>query len=176
MLEIILYIIGGIALLVLLIGFTSPRMARMNRSIIIDASAEKIFPYLNNLKSFVDHWSPWTEKDPSAAHEYNDIAEGKGAHYSWKGEPKKVEEGSMTIMESETNKHVKTKLQFKGRGDALAGWTLEAQDGKTKVTWDFESDNGMNPIGRIFGRFMDKFLGPDYENGLNKLKEVVEAS
>jgi hypothetical protein len=43
------------------------------------------------------------------------------------------------------------------------------------VTWDFESDNGLNPMSRIFGKMMDKFLGPDYQNGLNKLKTVCEA-
>ena len=174
MIMIFLYIFGGIVVLFLLVGFTSPRYARMNRTIQINASAEQVFPYLNNLKTFVDTWSPWTEKDPNAAHEYNDIAEGQGAFYSWKGEPKKVGEGSMKILESETNKHVKTHLSFKGRGDAQAGWTIAESGDGVKVTWDFESDNGMNPMGRFFGRFMDKFLGPDYEAGLNNLKKVVE--
>ena len=98
-----LYGFGGLVALFLIIGFASPRVARMNRSIQINSTPEKIFPYLNNLKSFVDNWSPWTEKDPNAAHEYNDVAEGVGAFYSWKGEPKKVGEGSMKILESEEN-------------------------------------------------------------------------
>lgn len=168
------YIIGGIIVLFLLFAYTSPRYARMNRSVQIDASADKVFPYLNNLKTFVDEWSPWTEKDPNAAHEYNEIAEGKGAFYSWKGEPKKVGEGSMKIIESEENQYVKTHLFFKGRGDAYASWIVKEAGNGVSVTWDFESDNGMNPMGRIFGRFMDKFLGPDYQNGLDKLKKVIE--
>lgn len=175
MLEIILIVIGAIVLLVLLIGFTSPRIAKMDRSIEINASADKVFPYLNNLRLFVDNWSPWTEKDPDAEHKYNDIAEGEGAFYSWKGAPKKVGEGSMKIVKSEENKHVKTLLSFKGRGDAYAGWHIRETGNGIEVTWDFEADNGMNPIGRIFGRMMDKFLGPDYENGLKKLKEVAES-
>ncbi len=173
-LTIILIVVGALVLLVLFIGFTSPRMATMERSIVINASADKVFPYLNNLKTFVDTWSPWTEKDPNAAHEYNDIPSGEGAFYSWKGEPKKVGEGSMKIVKSIENQHVRTLLHFKGRGDAYAGWHVAESGDGVKVTWDFESDNGMNPIGRIFGRFMDKFLGPDYENGLNKLKKEIE--
>ena len=109
-------------------------------------------------------------------HEYNDVSEGVGAYYSWKGEPKKVGEGSMEIKTSEAMELVKVYLQFKGRGDAMAGWIVRDNgDGTTMVTWDFESDNGMNPISRIFGRMMDKFLGPDYQNGLNKLKSVCES-
>ena len=76
MLMTILYIFGGIILLILLIGFTSPRISKMNRSVVIEASEAEIFPYLNNLKTFVDKWSPWTEKDPNATHNYNDVAEG----------------------------------------------------------------------------------------------------
>ncbi len=174
-LTIILIIVGAIVFLVLLIGFTSPRIAKMERSVNIKASVDTIWPYLNNLKMFVDNWSPWTEKDPNAVHKYNDIAEGVGAHYSWKGEPKKVGEGSMEIKTSEDMNLVKVHLEFKGRGDAMAGWVLRDNgDGTCQVTWDFESDNGMNPMARIFGRMMDKFLGPDYENGLNKLKTVCE--
>ena len=175
MLTTILYIIGGLVLLVLLLGFTSPRVATLEKSIIINATPEKIWPYINNLKMFVDNWSPWTEKDPNAKHEYNDIAEGVGAHYAWKGEPKKVGEGEMEIKTSEPMNLVKAELKFKGRGDALCGWILRDNgDGSCQVTWDFEADNGMNPMGRFFGRFMDKFLGPDYETGLKKLKEVCE--
>ena len=173
-LEIILIVVGAIVLLILFVGYTSPRKAIMERSVMINASAETVFPYLNSLKTFVDNWSPWTEKDPNAVHEYNDIASGEGAGYSWKGEPKKVGEGSMKIIKCIENKHVRTLLHFKGRGDAYAGWHISESGDGVKVTWDFESDNGMNPMARIFGRFMDKFLGPDYENGLNKLKKVVE--
>jgi carbon monoxide dehydrogenase subunit G len=175
MLTIALYIIGGLLLLILLIGFTSPQVAKMERSVTIKATPDKIWPYLNNLKSFVDNWSPWTVKDPNANHNYNDIEAGVGALYTWKGEPKKVGEGSMEIKTSEPMELVKVLLQFKGRGDAMAGWIIRDNgDGTTMVTWDFESDNGMNPISRIFGRMMDKFLGPDYQNGLNKLKAICE--
>lgn len=175
MLTIALYILGGIILLVVLIGFTSPQIAKMERSVLIKSTPDKIWPYLNNLKNFVDNWSPWTEKDPNAEHQYNEIAEGVGAFYSWKGVPKKIGEGTMEIKTSEPMELVKVHLEFKGRGAAMAGWIIRDNgDGTSMVTWDFESDNGMNPISRIFGRMMDKFLGPDYQNGLNKLKTVCE--
>lgn len=168
-------VIGVIIVLILVIGFLSPRYARMQRSIEINASIDKIWPELNNLKNFVTNWSPWTDKDPDAAHGYNDIAEGVGCEYKWIGAPKKVGEGAMVIVEVDEHKKVMTKLSFKGRGDAMAGFHVEdLGGGKTKVTWDFEADNKNNPMGRIFGRMMDKFLGPDYQNGLDKLKAHCE--
>ncbi|HEX7899441.1 MAG TPA: SRPBCC family protein [Planctomycetota bacterium] len=175
LLYILLGVVGTLVLLVLLVGFTSPRVARMKRSTEIAAPPDRIFPRLNSLKRFVDEWSPWTGRDPAAKHTYNEKAEGVGAKYGWDGDPKKVGTGSMEIVESVPNQRVKIKLWFKGRGEPFAGWLLEdLGGGRSRVTWDFESDAGNNPIGRIFGRLMDKFLGPDYEKGLAKLKEICE--
>ena len=176
-LYIVAGVVGGIVLLVLVIGFTSPRMAKMNRTIEINANSERIFTEMDSLKNFVDNWSPWTAKDPDAKHEYNEVLTGVGAKYSWVGNKKKVGSGTMEIVESESNKRVKTLLRFNGRGDAYASWYIESiGENKCKVTWDFESDNGNNPVGRIFGRMMDKFLGPDYEAGLSALKAQVEGA
>jgi len=44
-----------------------------------------------------------------------------------------------------------------------------------KATWGFHNDIGFNPIGRFFGLMMDGMLGPDYEDGLARLKKVAEA-
>lgn len=174
-LYVLLGVVGVLVFLVLVVGFSSPRFARMKRSIEIAAPPEKVWPELNNLRNFVDHWSPWTPKDPAARHVYEGPAEGVGATYSWTGDPKKVGTGTMKVTESEPKRRVKTHLAFKGRGEADAGWTLEdLGGGRSRVTWDFEADNGHNPVARIFGRLMDKFLGPDYEQGLARLKAVCE--
>ncbi len=117
---------------------------------------------------------PWTEKDLNAKHEYNNITEGAGALYTWVGDKKSVGEGSMEILESSINR-VKSKLEFKGRGVSSATVHITPiNESSCKVTWDFEADNKNNPIARIFGRMMDKFLGPDYEKGLSKLKNFCE--
>lgn len=175
-LYLLLWVVAVLVLAVLVVGFTSPRVARMKRSIEIAAPPEKIFPRLNSVKRFADEWSPWSEKDPAAKHSFSGPAEGVGARHAWEGDPKKVGTGTMEITESVPNRRVKSHLAFKGRGEADAGWILEdLGGGRTRVTWDFEGDNGNNPIARIFGRLMDKFLGPDYEKGLAKLKKISES-
>lgn len=174
-LYILLGLVGLLVLMVLVMGFSAPRVARVKRSIEIAAAPDKIFPYLNSVKRFTDEWSPWTGKDPGATHTFSGPAEGVGAKHAWSGDPKKVGSGTMEITVSEPGRRVTCHLAFQGRGEADAGWTLEALDGgRTRVTWDFEADNGYNPLGRIFGRLMDKFLGPDYEAGLAKLKGLCE--
>jgi len=174
MLFITFIVLGALIVLVLIIGFLSPRIAKMERSITIKSNPEKAFVQLNSLKNFVNNWSPWTEKDLKAKHEYNDINEGVGATYAWEGDPKTVSKGNMEIVESDSLK-VKSSLAFHKRGTAYVSTYIERlSDEEIKVTWDFEADNGMNPISRIFGNFMNKFLGPDYETGLSKLKKYLE--
>jgi len=174
-LYVLLSVVGTIALLVLVVGFASPRVARFKKSTEIAAPPAKVFPYLNSVKRFSDEWSPWTGKDPAAKHTFSGPAEGVGARHAWEGDPKKVGSGTMEITESVPDQRVKAHLAFKGRGEADAGWTLEdLGGGRSRVTWDFEADNRNNPIARIFGRLMEKFIGPDYEKGLAKLKSICE--
>jgi len=140
---------------------------------LVNGKAEEIFPKLNNMHEFVK-WSPWTEKDPDATHTYSGPDQGVGCRYEWVGDKKKVGSGAMEIIESTENKRVNTKLQFQGRSDAEAGWTIVEKENGCEVTWDFKGDMGSNPAGRLMGRMMDKFLGPDYEKGLNNLKKSCE--
>lgn len=174
-LYLVLGIIGGLILLVVIIGFASPRYTYMKRSIEINSSAQKAFDSVNNLKSFVDHVSPWTGMDPNAIMKFTGPEAGVGSHYAWEGDRKKVGKGTMEITSVENNKKVVSRLIFQGRGEADVAFIIEEKDANTvNVTWDFSADNKNNPIGRIFGRMMDKFLGPDYEKGLKRMKEYLE--
>jgi hypothetical protein len=42
------------------------------------------------------------------------------------------------------------------------------------VTWMLDTDMGAGPIGRWMGLMMDKWVGGDYETGLQNLKSLVE--
>lgn len=128
-----------------------------------------------DLKNFVYNWSPWTEMDPKAEQVFSGPERKVGSLYKWKGEKKKVGSGSMEIISFKENENVISKLIFDGRGNSEVGFYIKSLgNGELRITWDFNSDNGNNPIARIFGRMMDKFLGPDYERGLKKLKTFCE--
>jgi hypothetical protein len=174
-LFILLGIIGGLILLVIIFGFLSSRHVKMEKSIEITTTAEKAFEQMIDTKNFVYNWSPWTEMDPNAEQRFSGPDRSVGSIYTWKGDKKKVGSGSMEIISFETNKNVISRLKFDGRGESdVAFYIQDIGNGSVKVTWDFKADNKFNPIARIFGRFMDKFLGPDYERGLKKLKVFLE--
>ena len=173
--------IGGIVvisvvsfvLLIIIIGFLLPRKVHVERAVIVSNSPSTLFLEISDLKRFHE-WSPWREKDPDAVYEFSDPSTGVGAEFSWKGHRKKVGVGSMTITDLTPDKKVSFHLDFGKRGVANCAFILEPKNDDTKVIWSFDSDLGANPIARYFGLLMDKFLGPDFEHGLHKLKARSE--
>lgn len=163
----------GVLILVIVAGaYLLPRQVHVERTVVINASAEEIFPHINDYEAF-NAWSPWAGRDPDATYEISDPSSGVGATMSWSGN-KDVGTGSQTIIVSEPPNHLEAHLDFEGQGEAVAFFDLEPVDGGTAVTWGFDTDMGPNPISRYIGLMLDNWVGGDYEDGLNNLKSVVE--
>lgn len=169
----LLQILVLLILAMVAIAYLLPREMQVARSVEINAVASEIFPHVNNLKAN-EAWSPWLSRDPEVQLNYGAVAEGVGATMSWASEHPQVGSGSMEIITSEPDTHLKTALDFGDMGTAVAFWDLVETDGKTNVTWGFTSDAGMNPVMRWMGLMMDGWVGPDYEQGLGNLKALVE--
>ncbi len=170
-------IVGIIVLVVVLVAvaYVLPRHVSAERDIVIDATPEKIFPLVNDLKAF-NEWSPWTKIDPDMKVTYSGPESGVGQKSAWESDHSSVGNGSQVIVASEENKRVETTLDFGNQGTANAVFELAPDGGGTKVTWSFESDLGMNPVSRYFGLMIDDWVGADYEKGLASLKAAVESA
>ena len=162
------------AIIVVLAGisFLLPREIEVSRSIVINASAQEIFPLVNNLKRH--RWSPWVQLDPNAEMKYSGPDGGVGQKVNWKSDNQNVGTGSQEITESVTDERIETALDFGAQGTAMAGFDFEPNDNATKVTWRFKTDVGNNPVSRWFGLMFDSWIGAEYEKGLSNLKSEVE--
>lgn len=171
--KILLIIVALIALL-LVVSLFLPSAYRVERSLTMRAKAETIFPYLTNLKKWPE-WTAWTtERDPTLTYSYSGASEGVGATSSWNG--KSSGTGTMTITSAEAKTGVKYDLDFEhGKYLSKGAIRLEPAGETTKVIWTDDGDLGWNPIGRYFGLLMDRFMGPDFDSGLQKLKQKVES-
>lgn len=169
-------LLGLVALILIIVAgaYLTPRNVHVERTVTIDASAEVIFRYLNNYQHFY-RWSPWSDRDPNATYAFEGPAEGVGARMTWSGNDK-VGTGAQEITVSEFPHHLETHLDFEEEGVATAYFDLvPAEGGGTDVTWGFDTDMGMNPIARYIGLMMDKWVGADYEQGLENLRDLVES-
>jgi hypothetical protein len=97
---------------------------------------------------------------------------GVGSGFRFKG---KDGAGVQTITAVEEGRSVSCVIDMGFMGKPVHLFTLAPADGGTRVTWRMESVFGLNPLGRIFGLFMEKMLGPICERGLANLDRVVTA-
>src|SRR3569623_1715732 len=171
-------------LVVLLIGaaFALPSTSHVERSITINRPVSQVFTVLDSYRRF-NEWSPWAAKDAHAKYTVSGPVSGVGAKQAWVGDPKTVGSGSQAIVATEPNRSISTALTFGEDMQARARFVLTADnETSTKVTWTFETDAPLafdaqfprNLIGRYMGLMMDKMIGSDYEQGLTKLKALLE--
>jgi dienelactone hydrolase len=171
----ILYILGVLVILVLVATVLMPAHTHVERSIVIDASPTTVYRYVADFRQF-NRWSPWAQHDPETKYEFSGPAIGAGSRMAWFSEHPKVGSGSQQVVEAAPPHKLKVKLEFgEDMGPTFGSYTLEPQDKSTKLVWAFDADFGLNPLHRFFGLWMDRMVGPDYEQGLTSLKQLVES-
>lgn len=147
---------------------------RVERSLVIAAPAEKLFPYFDNHKKF-NEWNPWTQMDPEAKNTYTGPESGVGAVASWEGT--KVGKGSATITESKPNERIVERMNWLEpmQGVSTVEFTFKSEsDGKTKVTWAMYGKNE-SLMAKVMSLFMscETMCGPEFEKGLADVAKLV---
>ncbi len=146
----------------------------IERKLLINAAADKIFPYINNSK-LANEWMPWAAMDSAMTMSYEGLQAGVGSISSWQSTGK-MGIGSAEVLESIENKLVKTKLVYLKpmKMIQIAEISLIPSSNGTFVNWAVTGKN--NFMGRLFCLFinMDKMVGGEFEKGLHNLKKKVE--
>lgn len=172
---ILLYVLIGIIVSILIIMFIAPQKFEMNRSVVINKPISEVFKYLKFIKN-QDEWSPWKSKDPIMNQTFIGNDGEVGFIAKWEGN-KDVGMGEQEILSIIENQIVTSKLRFfkpwKSEADAYLR-VVELTKNQTNVTWGFSGKNPM-PF-NVFMLFfnMDKTVGKDFEEGLARLKKILD--
>ena len=177
MLKILLFcaVIVLLALAALLIfAATRPNRFRIERSVLVNSSPEKIFPLLNDFKQW-EAWSPWEKLDPALQRSYSGSTSGVDAVYNWTGN-KHVGAGRMEIIESLSATKLVLKLDFSAPFEAhnQVEFVLAKEGESTRLA---QAMHGPSPfISKLMGLVfnMDKMVGSKYEEGLAAIKVLAE--
>lgn len=167
-------VIVGAIVTVLALASTKPDSFTIERSIAINAPAEKIFPLIEDFRQW-PRWSPYEDKDPSMKRSYGAVTQGKGAEYSWDGDSN-IGAGHMTITDSVPSSLVAVKLDFTRPMEAHndVRFTLVPQSGGTQVTWAMQGPAPFISKVMQVAFNLDKMVGGDFETGLARLKAQAE--
>jgi len=164
-------IIGAASIAVLAsAAYLLPSSKRVQRTVNIKAAPADIYQLLKSNKGF-QVFNPYKDKDPELKITLSGPDEGVGSSFAFAGKDGK---GTQTITKLEENRSVTMLIDLGSMGQPEQTFELKPTDNGTQVTWGVTASFGMNPIGRIFGLFMEKLQGPTIERGLKNLSGSVE--
>lgn len=173
--EILLYILAGLAVLVLILALLAPKTYDVSRIVEIQRPRSEVFEFLRFLKN-QEKWSPWERKDPQMQKELRGVDGQVGAISSWKGN-KEVGEGEQEITRIVPGERIESALRFfkpwKSTSDAYLD-VSEVRPGTTRVRWGFSGKNRFPMSIMMLFMNMDKMVGKDFEAGLRDLKAHLE--
>jgi hypothetical protein len=159
---------------VLILAASRPNTFKVQRSAVIGAPPERIFPLIEDFNKWPS-WSPYERLDPQLKRSFSGATHGKGAVYEWEGNSK-AGKGRIEITEAVTPARVTMKLDMikPFEGHNIVDFTLDPQANATLVTWAMR---GASPfMAKLIGLFcnMDKMIGREFEAGLGNLKALTE--
>jgi uncharacterized protein YndB with AHSA1/START domain len=172
-----IYILAIIVLAVaavLIAAAMKPDTFRIERSALVNAPAERIFPLIADFRRWPT-WSPWETKDPNLKRTLSGAEEGKGAVYAWEGN-KNVGSGRMEILEADAPGLIRIKLDFFKPFEAhnTAEFSLKPEGDATRINWAMIGPSPfMSKLMQVFMSF-DAMVGKDFEAGLANLKRQTE--
>lgn len=170
----LLYIIMGLAIIVLILHMIAPKSYEVTRKIEVNRSQQEVFNSLRSLQQ-QDKWSPWMNRDPKIQIEYHGVDGEIGSYTHWKGN-KEVGEGEQEIKVIDEPNRIETELRF------IKPWEItnkgyfqlrETATG-TEVTWGFTGTNKFPFTIMMVFMDMDKAIGKDFEEGLSNFKQYIE--
>ena len=173
-LVIIAIILAIVIAAVLIMAAAKPDTFRVERSAIVNAPADRVFPLIADFREWLK-WSPWEGRDPALKRTYSGADRGKGAAYAWDGN-KNVGSGRMEILEASSPSKIVIKLDFLKPFEAhnVAEFTMLPQGGATNVIWVMHGPAPfMSKVMQVFMN-MDRMIGKDFETGLANLKTITE--
>ena len=169
---------------ILIFAATRPDSFRVERTITINASPEKIFPMINDLHAW-DSWAPDDRKDPTMKTSYGGPVSGRGAASEWDSKGRGGV-GRMQILESVPSSRVAIMVdfvrpfeahnlnEFKLQPDSPGSQTPRSEAPRTNVTWSIQASNlyAMKLLGVFFN--IQREFGKHMDQGLANLKAMAE--
>ena len=147
------------------------------RSITIERPNDQVFDYIKHLKN-QDNFSKWAMMDPDMKKTYRGEDGMAGFVSAWASENPDVGVGEQEIIKITPNERVDFELRFLSPFEATEPAymsTKPVSDTSTQVDWGFSGhmDYPMNLMLAVMD--FETMIGNDLQEGLNNLKQVLEA-
>lgn len=173
-LKILGFIVAGLLVLLLVIGFFLPSEYKVSRSVVIQAPAGEVFDQVADLRTW-DQWTNWTVAlDQSLKRQYSGQPGQEGQRQVWSSTA--MGSGQMAITYVKRPDFVEYELLLdQAQHRALGYLEFQKAEGGVRVTWTIRGDLGADLPGRYFALFYDASIGDDFQTSLANLKSRLES-
>ena len=173
--QLIILIIALVSIVLVVALFVSNDF-KVARTIEIERERSDVFDYLRYLEN-QENFSVWSQKDPEIKQTYSGPDGNVGAIYSWDSKLEDVGSGEQEITELIVGRSIQYELRFKKPWESIAKASFHLNKTtatSTKVVWSFDGNMSWPWNITLLFMDMDSELGPDLENGLENLKNILE--
>lgn len=147
---------------------------KYERSGIINASPEKIFPYISNFK-ISTQWNPFAQKDPNMKTVFSGTDGQVGSLMAFDGN-KDAGVGALEMLKIIPNELVEIRLVMTKPlpADNLIQYRLTPEGSGTRFSWSMSGYSGL--LGKFVSIFIDceKMIADEFSAGIHNLKVLVE--
>jgi hypothetical protein len=145
------------------------------RSGLINAPAEKIYPYLVSFKLGAQ-WNPYDQKDPNLKRVFSGADGQVGSAMDFDGN-REGGAGRLELLQILPNQMAEIRLHMTRpiSAENLILYRLTPEGTATRFSWAMAGDSGF--LGKLVSVFIDceKRVTKDFDQGIQNLKTVVEA-
>lgn len=160
----------------LLAALVLPSSYQVERSVIVDKPKDQVFSYVLLLKN-QDNFSVWMALDPNVKKSYQGEDGTVGFVSAWQSDKEEVGSGEQEIIAIKPGRRIDYELRFKAPFASVSPaylLTEQSSADQTKVTWGFQGDMPYPMNLLLLVMDMEGLIGKDLQQGLDKLKLVLE--
>ena len=169
----ILLVFFGFLTLLFIVSVFLPANYEIVRTESYNCPQQKIYEYLSDI-THLDDWFYITKSlDSSIVYKFSNDSVNHKSSVEWNGDL--MGQGTFEFINLQANEIIEFKMSFQNNEVYKNGKIiLSPSTSGTKLKWIDYGENGWNPVNRIFGLFIDGFLGPDMEKSLKKIKTNLD--
>lgn len=167
------WIIVGVIVLLVIIGFLLPTQRTVEKSITIETPLRNAFEQVNNLQNWKD-WSPWKETAPTMQLSYSNPPSGSSAFLHWQHPQSKSNHGRILLGEVDSYRRIDAHFEKNKKHVRTIVFRFNETEGGVELKMETSTESGWMPWDRYAGLFWQNKTRREFKHALQGIRSRLE--